>query len=225
MAKKLSPEEQKRTKTDFDPPAIAKRDDSQKQDKTKKKGGKGNPNGRPKSANPRDKVINLKLTDEEKELLDEAAQMLKTSKTKVIAAGIEKVYTEAAARLWRQHWKQLKERMIQSEEEHPDFVEAEERFRAQLKTEWREDLLAAYNAGNYEEVLIQIASTLKYNGDIKAFLSELPDYHGDDISAREERAKLIDQLSKERQYKGMAYNPYRKDPDTVTVHIEGGGEE
>lgn len=195
MAKKLSPEDLERTKTDFDAP-------EQKQDKTKKKGGKGNPNGRPKSANPRDKVINLKLTDEEKKLLDEAARMMKTTKTKVIVAGIEKVYTEAAARLWRQHWKQIEDKLIRNAIEHPDFLEAEERARKEIREEWREDLLAAYNAGNYEEVLIQLASTLKYNGDIKAFLSELPDYHGDDISIREERAKLIDQLSKERQYMG-----------------------
>lgn len=62
---------------------------------------KGNPNGRPPSLEPRTNNINVKLTDAEKERLEEAARLLDTTKTKVIVRGIDKVYDEAAAEAWK----------------------------------------------------------------------------------------------------------------------------
>lgn len=62
---------------------------------------KGNPNGRPPSVAPRVNNINVKLTDAEKERLEEAARLLDTTKTKVIVRGIDKVYDEAAAEAWK----------------------------------------------------------------------------------------------------------------------------
>jgi len=90
MAAKLSPEEQAKTQTDFDPPAKAA-----KKDKTKKKGGKGNPNGRPPSLAPRRNYVGVNLTDAERDRLDEAARILDTTKTKVIVEGIDTVYLQA----------------------------------------------------------------------------------------------------------------------------------
>lgn len=62
---------------------------------------KGNPKGRPPSAEPRTKNINVKLSEAEADKLDEAARLLDTTKTKVIVRGIEKVYDEAAAEAWK----------------------------------------------------------------------------------------------------------------------------
>ena len=88
MARELSPEELKRTKTDFDAP-------EEKQEATKKKGGRGNPNGRPPSIEPRLKMVGVKLSAAERERLDEAARMKNTTKTKVIVEGIDLVYSRA----------------------------------------------------------------------------------------------------------------------------------
>ena len=87
MAKKLSPEELARTKADFDAP--------DQKEPLKKKGGKGNPNGRPPSIEPRTKAVNLKLSAAEHERLEEAARILDTTKTKVITRGIDLVYSQA----------------------------------------------------------------------------------------------------------------------------------
>lgn len=62
---------------------------------------KGNPNGRPPSAAPRETHIHVKLSETEANKLDEAARLLDTTKTKVIVRGIEKVYDEAAAEAWK----------------------------------------------------------------------------------------------------------------------------
>ena len=86
MAKKLPPQEQARTRTDFDAPEV-------KQDKPKGKG--GNPNGRPPSIDPRTKMVAFKLSAAERERLDEAARILETTKTKIVVEGIELVYARA----------------------------------------------------------------------------------------------------------------------------------
>lgn len=126
MARKLSKEEQAKTRTDFDAPAwatkkeppakIAKRDDSPEPPKAEKtteaKKRKGNPHGRPASANPRNKVINLKLTEEERAHLDEAARILETTKTEVIVGGIEYMYDKAAAQAWKQTSKEFEAHRI-----------------------------------------------------------------------------------------------------------------
>ncbi len=83
MARKLSPEELARTKADFDAPEPIK------------KGGKGNPNGRPPSIEPRLKMVAFKLSAAERERLDEAARILDTTKTKVVTRGIDLVYSQA----------------------------------------------------------------------------------------------------------------------------------
>ena len=62
---------------------------------------KGNPKGRPPSEAPRVERVEVKLTEAEKERLDEAARLLDTTKTKVIVRGIDKVYDEAAAAAWK----------------------------------------------------------------------------------------------------------------------------
>ncbi len=62
---------------------------------------KGNPKGRPPSEAPRVERVEIKLTEAEKERLEEAAHLLDTTKTKVIVRGIEKVYDEAAAEAWK----------------------------------------------------------------------------------------------------------------------------
>ena len=92
MARKLTAAEMERYKTDFDPPAWAT-----KPPKTepKKRTGKGNPNGRPPSLEPRKNYIGANLTDAERERLDEAARILGTTKTKIIVEGINLVYLQA----------------------------------------------------------------------------------------------------------------------------------
>ena len=62
---------------------------------------KGNPNGRPPSAEPRINYVGVKLSEAEAAKLDEAARLLDTTKTKVIVRGIDKVYDEAAAEAWK----------------------------------------------------------------------------------------------------------------------------
>lgn len=86
MARKLSQEEQRRTKADFDAP-------EQKQEKPKRKG--GNPNGRPPSIDPRTKMVAFKLSAAERERLDEAARMKNTTKTKIVVEGIDLIYSRA----------------------------------------------------------------------------------------------------------------------------------
>ena len=94
MAKKLPPQEQARTRTDFDPPTETKRT------------GKGNPNGRPHSENPRTNNLHIRLSDEDAEKLEEAARLKGTTKTKVILAGISRIYDEAAAEAWKESRRQ-----------------------------------------------------------------------------------------------------------------------
>lgn len=77
MAKKLSQEEQQRTKADFDAP--------------KKRGG----HGRPPSPRPRTSTLTVRLTEAEKEKLEEAARLIGETKTGVIVEGIELVYSRA----------------------------------------------------------------------------------------------------------------------------------
>ena len=60
--------------------------------------GKGNPNGRPPSLAPRDKNIRIRLNEAEYQRLEEAAELLETTKTKIITAGIERVHAEAVAK-------------------------------------------------------------------------------------------------------------------------------
>lgn len=79
MAKKLSQEEQQRTKADFDAP--------------KKRGG----HGRPPSPRPRTATLTFRLTEAEKEKLEEAARMTGETKTGVIVEGIDLVYSKAIA--------------------------------------------------------------------------------------------------------------------------------
>ncbi len=95
MAIRLSGAELARMKTDFDAP-------EQKPDKTKKKHtGKGNPNGRPPSKNPRKNHLHIMLSDDDAAKLTEAARLLDTDKTKVIVKGINRIFDEAAAEAWK----------------------------------------------------------------------------------------------------------------------------
>ena len=85
MAKKLPQAELDRMKADFDAPSTEE----------KKHPGKGNPNGRPPSLNPRTKIVGFRLSETDRQRLDEAARILDTTKTKVIVEGIETVYLRA----------------------------------------------------------------------------------------------------------------------------------
>ena len=58
--------------------------------------------GRPTPDNPRKNYVTVKMTDAEKARLDEAARMRKTTKTKVIVEGVERIYNEAAADAWKE---------------------------------------------------------------------------------------------------------------------------
>lgn len=92
MARKLSGAELDRMKTDFDAPPKTE---------TKKRTGKGNPNGRPPSKNPRRNHLHIMLSDDDAAKLEEAARLLDTDKTKVIVKGINRIYDEAAAEAWK----------------------------------------------------------------------------------------------------------------------------
>ncbi len=59
--------------------------------------GKGNPNGRPPSRIPRDKRLTVRLSEAEYQRLEEAAENLDTTKTEVIAKGIERIHAETIA--------------------------------------------------------------------------------------------------------------------------------
>ena len=63
--------------------------------------GKGNPNGRPPSLVPRDKRMTVRLSAAEYQRLEEAAEMMETTKTEVIARGIERMHAEAVAKMSR----------------------------------------------------------------------------------------------------------------------------
>ena len=63
--------------------------------------GKGNPNGRPPSLVPRDKRLTVRLSLAENQRLEEAAELLETTKTEVIARGIERIHAEAVAKMSR----------------------------------------------------------------------------------------------------------------------------
>ena len=56
---------------------------------------KGNPNGRPPSPRPRTSTLTVRLTEAEKEKLEEAARLIGETKTGVIVEGIELVYSRA----------------------------------------------------------------------------------------------------------------------------------
>jgi predicted transcriptional regulator len=60
--------------------------------------GKGNPNGRPPSRIPRDKRLTVRLSEAEYRRLEEAAENLDTTKTEVIAKGIERIHAETVAK-------------------------------------------------------------------------------------------------------------------------------
>jgi predicted DNA-binding protein len=60
--------------------------------------GKGNPNGRPPSRIPRDKRLTVRLSEAEYQRLEEAAENLDTTKTEVIAKGIERIHAEIIAK-------------------------------------------------------------------------------------------------------------------------------
>ena len=57
--------------------------------------------GRPPSKDPRDNIVTVKLTASEKERLEKAAQILDTTKTRVIVEGINRIFDEAAATDWK----------------------------------------------------------------------------------------------------------------------------
>lgn len=60
-----------------------------------------NATGRPPSKDPRKNYITVKMTDTEKEKLEATARILSMTKTSVIVAGVERMYTEAAAQEWK----------------------------------------------------------------------------------------------------------------------------
>ena len=110
MARKLTPEELRRHSADFDPPAWAADDQAapehlpkieeiQEETKPKRKG-KGNPNGRPPSEKPRLKNLHVRFSDEDAEMLEEAARLTGQKKTAVIVEGVRRVYEEAAVQAW-----------------------------------------------------------------------------------------------------------------------------
>jgi len=126
MARKLTPEELRRYSADFDPPAWAaddqaapehlpkigeirktperekdplKNEEIQEETKPERKG-RGNPNGRPPSEKPRLKNLHVRLSDEDAEMLEEAARLTGQKKTAVIVEGVRRVYEEAAAKAW-----------------------------------------------------------------------------------------------------------------------------
>ena len=86
MARKLTPEELERFKSDFDAPVKRKRGNP-----------KGNPNGRPPSPTPRTSTLTVRLTDAEKMKLEEAARLTAGTMTSVIMEGIDYVYSKALA--------------------------------------------------------------------------------------------------------------------------------
>ena len=51
-----------------------------------------NPAGRPKSENPKNVRLEIRLTKTESQLLEECSRELKTTKTDVIVKGIEIIY-------------------------------------------------------------------------------------------------------------------------------------
>ena len=63
--------------------------------------GKGNPNGRPPSRIPRDKRLTVRLSEAEYQRLEEAAENLGTTKTEVIAKGIDRIHAETIAKKGR----------------------------------------------------------------------------------------------------------------------------
>lgn len=109
MARKLSQEEQRRTKTDFDAPKVkpVKEEKPEEDPKPKRR---GNPNGRPASEKPRLNNLHIRLSDEDAETLEEAARLTKKTKTAVIVEGVKRIYNEAAAEAWKeQQAKEAKE--------------------------------------------------------------------------------------------------------------------
>ena len=62
----------------------------------------GNQNGRPPALAPRVHSVRVRLNEAEKQRLEEAAALLETTKTEVIAKGIDRIHAEAVARASRQ---------------------------------------------------------------------------------------------------------------------------
>ena len=58
---------------------------------------KGNPNGRPPSLTPRTATVTVRLSDADKDKLEEAARLTSETKTGVIVEGIDYVYSKAIA--------------------------------------------------------------------------------------------------------------------------------
>lgn len=58
---------------------------------------KGNPNGRPPSLTPRSANLHVRLSDADREKLEEAARLTGETKTGVIVEGIDYVYSKAIA--------------------------------------------------------------------------------------------------------------------------------
>jgi uncharacterized protein (DUF1778 family) len=67
---------------------------------------KGNPNGRPPSLTPRTQTVAFRLSEADRERLDEAAALLNTTKTKVVVEGIETVYLRAKSEARRKQRKE-----------------------------------------------------------------------------------------------------------------------
>ena len=98
MAAKLSKKELARTQTDFDAPEVKHLIIPQSKaarESMKILKGKGNPNGRPPSLDPRKNHIGINLTDGEKARLEETAHLMNTTKTNVIVKGIDALYLQA----------------------------------------------------------------------------------------------------------------------------------
>lgn len=68
---------------------------------------KGNPNGRPPSLTPRTTTVTVRLSDADKEKLEEAARMTGETKTGVIVEGIDYVYSKAIATEKRRQRKEV----------------------------------------------------------------------------------------------------------------------
>ena len=100
MARKLTKEELERYKADFDPPAWATKTEPPAQDENEKPKRRGNPKGRPPSEKPRLKNLHIRLSEEDAEMIDEAARLTGQKKTAVIVEGVKRVYEEAAAKAW-----------------------------------------------------------------------------------------------------------------------------
>ena len=97
MARKLSQEEQRRTEADFDAPEQMKPIKEEAKEPEKKKRG-----GRPASPTPRTGNLHIRLSDADREKLEEAARITGKTKTVVIVEGIDYIYSKAIAEKLKQ---------------------------------------------------------------------------------------------------------------------------